>query len=88
MFNMCNVVTYDGLEAKVVKMVLSYESGSLTKESKDFLDIYKVEKDEKILYVDLLYSVTLEYIIALKEYDNLCAHEVYDLFEKFFNQNR
>lgn len=88
MFNMCNVVVYDGAVSKVVKMILSYECGKMCKESKEFLSDYKIENDEKILYVDPLYSVTLKDIIDFKDSDNLCAHEIYDLFEKFFNQNR
>lgn len=67
MYNMCNVVYYDGISSKVVKMILSFECGKLTKESKEFThSLYDVYG--KVLYVDLLYPVTLEDIISLKEF--------------------
>lgn len=87
MFNMCNVVFYDGCDSKVVKMILSFECGKLTNESKEFMHDC-VEKYGKNLYVDLLYPVTLQNIIAFKECEFSDLRNAYELFEKFFNQNR
>lgn len=86
MFNMCNVVFYDGCDSKVVKMILPFECGKLTKESKEFVHALD-EKYGKSLYIDLLYPVTLDNIIAFKECEFSDLQNAYALFEKFFNQN-
>lgn len=85
MFNLCDVVTYDGINEKLVKIILSYEKGIMTKESKEFLSNYKKENNVKILYVDPIYQVKLDNIFFFKDSSNEDARKTYFLFEKLFN---
>ena len=69
---MYNVVTYDGVDALVVKYVLN------EKDVKKAIKRIEEEYEVKVLLIDRLYDVTLDNIYALKdcEDDKLrCAYE-------------
>lgn len=64
-FWLCNVVVYDGCDSFVVKQIVQAENGIITKDSKDrLIMLYKGNAD--VLKFDLLYPLSLENVIAMK----------------------
>lgn len=64
-FYLVNVVWYDGSDAYVSKFILEADGQEITKDASERLEKY-LRGNGEILKVDILYSVTLDYIMGYK----------------------
>ena len=80
----CNVVLYDGCDAFVNKFVLQCDENGVTQESEGLVGQY-LDGNGEILKIDRLYLVTLENIIALKDYkEQPELQAAYERFKEFY----
>lgn len=79
---MVNVVWYDGVEAYVSKFVLKIEGEDKT-EAEKMVKTHLADSGE-VLKLDVLYPVTLENIMALKDSDNVFDNVTFDRFKEFY----
>lgn len=79
---MVNVVWYDGCDAYVSKFVLRFDKDAevITDESKEKLLDYMISAGGELLKTDVLYSVDLEEIIALKQAEQPELKAAFDRF--------
>ena len=81
---LCNVVMYDGTDAFICKFVLKCDENGVTKESAGLVGQY-LNGNGEILKIDKLYPVTLDNIIAMKDYEEQPELQAaYDRFVKFY----